>query len=316
MLALDREVSKCMESVRAETRDIQSDVPLRRLIEEIDGLAGRDASALLPAPAARFLTHAIERFGACATGAYAKLLVLTLIAESDSRIRRLALPEAVRTSYPRILERIARGLIPVPNAAYVAAGGDFERDLRLASQLSVPMNASRHMDRSSFIDHSFYRGQGKAQNLRSLMFLVLRLRGLGPLFRVHIDERDLADFSDAGWEQCYLRIAEMLRLNPAVKGVVGTSWTLDPQLDGISPRLTHPRRQHVAHGAFLHCDGPGEIHTRRATGTSATRRRLYEEGKYRPACYTFVWPRQDVLEWAATVSRPAQPGVSCAARRG
>jgi hypothetical protein len=263
-IALDREVSDYMESLRAEVRDIESDVSLRRLIEEIDGLAGRDASPLVPAPAARFLAHALERFGADATGAYAKLLVLTLVAESEPRIRRIELPGSVRALYPRTLDRIAGGLIAAPNAAYAAAGGDFERDLRLASQLSVPMSASRHIDRSSFLDHGFYRGQGKAHNLRCLRFLLLRLRGLGPLFRVHIDERDLADFSDAGWEQCYLRIAEMLRLNPAVKGVVGTSWTLDPQLDEISPKLAYPRRQLVEHHAFLHHDGPGEIHTRRA----------------------------------------------------
>jgi hypothetical protein len=174
----------------------------------------------------------------------------------------------------------------------------------LSAQLTVPLTASRVLDTLTFLPRTFYRDMGLAENLRCLRFLVLRLHGLGPVFRIHIDERDLSEFNDAGWDRAYLRVAEMLRLHPKVKGAVGTSWTLDPQLDHISPRLSYPRRCQVDHGAFLRFEGPSELTTQRALAKSTTRRRLYERGEYVPGAYTIVWPRRDFLRWAASKAKP------------
>jgi hypothetical protein len=134
---------------------------------------------------------------------------------------------------------------------------------------------------------------------------VTRLHGLGPVFRIHIDERDLSEFDEAGWERAYLRAAEMLRLHPKVKGTVGRSWTHDPQLDRISPNLTYPRRQQMAHGAFMRLVGSDGQATKRALLKSATRRRLYERGEYVPTEYRVVWPRRDMLRWSSQCSRPS-----------
>jgi hypothetical protein len=220
------------------------------------------------------------------------------------------LPDSIKALYPSTFHRIARGLTTVPHESYIATHGevgvistghaDFWRDLRLAAQLAVPLTASRALDRMTFLPRTFYRQMGPKENLRCLRFLVLRLHGLGPLFRTHIDERDPSELDDSGWDRAYLRIAEMLRLHRNIKGTVGTSWSLDPRLDHVSPRRSYGRRNMLAHGAFLHVEGPSEIATQRALKKSATRRRAYERGEYIPTTYSVVWPRRDFLRWAAS----------------
>ena len=130
---------------------------------------------------------------------------------------------------------------------------------------------------------------------------MLRLGGRGPLFRMHLDSRHLEEFNLLGRNQCFARIAELLEAMPGVRGLVGTSWFYDPQLERISPHLHYLRKVPMDGGAFLRIDGPGEIHTQRATARSETRRRLYEEGKYSPVCATVVWPRKDLLAWSRTM---------------
>jgi hypothetical protein len=45
--------------------------------------------------------------------------------------------------------------------------------------------------------------------------------------------------------------------------------------------------------------GACDIHgIRDATVYSPHRRRLFEEGKYRPMQYLVVWPRKELLAWA------------------
>lgn len=310
----DLEARDYGESLDVECRALQADVPIDRLVAELDALSGAAASALRPAPAVRLVESATARYGALATGAYGKLLVSKLVGDASSRIRRIPLPESIRAEYPATLARIARGLRGVSHASYVGEHGDFWRDLRLSAQLSVPLTASRVLDRISFLPRTFYRNMGLAEDLRCLGRVAFRLRGLGPVFRVHIDERDMSDFDDAGCERAYLRAAEMLQLYPGVKGAVGTSWTHDPQLDRISPRLTFPRRMQLAHGAFLRREGPSEETTERALRKSATRRGFYERGEYVPVGYTIVWPRRGMLRWAAGIAPAARDRPPAAGR--
>jgi hypothetical protein len=288
--------------LRTESQDLCAQRPIAGVILKIDRASDRDADAAITDLIERLLSEGPEQYGEEEVGAYAKLLVLTLILDMAARLERIKLPQAIKDIYPEKLAHIANGIQHTSHAQYITETGRLRRDLRIAFQLSVPLGGSRYIDRHTYLNHNFYRYKGKWRNLACLSFILTRLRGLGPLFRVHIDDRDLTDFDPAGWDVSYLRAAEMLRMYPQVRGLVGTSWVLDPKLDEISPALGVSRRHFVAEGAFLREDGPGENHTEPALRKSATRRRLYEEGKYIPSCYTFLWARADILKWAARVS--------------
>ena len=48
----------------------------------------------------------------------------------------------------------------------------------------------------------------------------------------------MLEFNPAGYVRFFQRVAELLRRNPRVKGIVGTSWLVDPVLEQISPELS------------------------------------------------------------------------------
>jgi hypothetical protein len=275
-----------------------ADFPIEAVIRRLDGMDGWQRSQLLPPPVEDSVAAISERFGAAVAGCHAKLVVLDMIRRFPERVRRQTLPPSVLALTPEMLTRVLRSLPQADDAAYVGTEGTMAVDTRLAAGLAVPCGRSQLVDLSSYLPATFFRYQGWRTNLKLLGFVLLRLKGRGPLLRVHTDARNLADFTKAGWDRCYLRMAELLRAFPQVLGLVGTSWFYDPQLDWATPQLRY-LRQPLAHGAILRVDGATEVHTAWALAQSRRRRQLYDEGRYRPVCCTLVWPRAGLLRWAA-----------------
>lgn len=212
----------------------------------------------------------------------------------------LALPDSIESLYPRALNRSIHLLESDVEEAYPSRSSDeFVKDARLVMGYSVPAGAQDvdldHGVRSrSLLKHALTTGDPVP--LASLLVSSIRDRW----YEIHTDGRDLADFSEEGWRECYRRIGQLLQADPTAAGVVGTSWFFDPQLADVSPHLAYLRALPVSEGAALIRNGPGELHTRLATSTSRTRRRLFEEGRYTPVCHTIVWPRDALLRWAAS----------------
>jgi hypothetical protein len=113
----------------------------------------------------------------------------------------------------------------------------------------------------------------------------------------------LNDFNERGWDNCFLRIAELLERKKDIRGLVGTSWFYDPQLLKISPRLAYLRQRPLERGAFLLRHRTGSVDIENATMKSETRLRLYQEGKYTPIVLSIVWPRKDLICWADQARR-------------
>lgn len=226
------------------------------------------------------------------------LAISALMLSLAERVKAMSLPISVLQLYPREIGKIRRYISQDPAGAYQSDDDDaFIKDARTVCGLSLPCGAQ-----SAEIDDRV--------RFRSLVKHAVLTRELAPLvqlarpaverhwFGIHTDSRDLQDFNESGWRDCYVRLAELLRWRPSIAGVVGTSWFFDPQLETVSPRLAYLRRIPMDNGAVAIRNGPGPIHTQRATATSESRRKLYEQGKYLPVCYTIAWPRASLLEWA------------------
>lgn len=117
-------------------------------------------------------------------------------------------------------------------------------------------------------------------------------------FRVHTEGRYLDEFDESGWERCYRDLAELFALHPKIAGMAATSWFYDPQLSTISPRLAYLRETPMGGGARLVRHGTSAFDIESATATSATRRSLYEAGRYQPVCCSILWARRDLIAWA------------------
>jgi nifR3 family TIM-barrel protein len=122
--------------------------------------------------------------------------------------------------------------------------------------------------------------------------------------------REIVHFLATGEHLAPPLVAEVRRLLLAhleVRGVVGTSWFFDPQLDAISPRLSYLRKP-LERGAFLVPGRSGAFDIASATVNSDARRQLFEQGHYMPVPQTLVWPRKELLLWARSLDDPARAG--------
>lgn len=211
------------------------------------------------------------------------------------------LPKSVVELLPSATARLADTLCSPAAENYDEASDLYRKDLRFVVGHTVPCGAQDVDLYSSAPWTTLLKNPWPTKIVR-----YLAARGAGVWFRIHTDPRNTAEFDEAGWRRCYLRIAALLETHPAIRGMVGTSWFYDPQLIDISPRLAYLQTDPLSGGAFMLRNGPGEIHTLRATLTSPSRRKLYEEGKYLPVCWSVLWPRQALLNWVAN------GGATCA----
>lgn len=92
--------------------------------------------------------------------------------------------------------------------------------------------------------------------------------------------------------------AEILKMNPEIKGTFGTSWYYDPRVGEISPKLAYIRGMRKQFGGNFFYMGPSEHCTYHATYKFPTRRKLFREGKYLSKDYLLVVPRKILIQAA------------------
>ncbi len=224
-----------------------------------------------------------------------RALVAKLALNLPKMIDKMNLPSSILELYPDAFARLADFLKRPSIDAYNVTSDYFRKDIRFALGLTVPCGTfvvdmfSRYRFRT--VIRSFLRSGNIMVVLR-----YLKIKGYGPWFHMHIDQRYTNDLNEHAHDQMYLRIAELLKRNKHIRGTTGSSWLYDPQLLKISTRHAYIQLRPVERGAFLVRHGKGNVE--QATMTSKSRRRLYEEGKYMPREYSMLWPRKELIAWA------------------
>lgn len=251
----------------------------------------------LPVRSVYALGAAIERVhGVPGRSTFARALIAYLALKQIGHLNRAALPPSVLALYPGAYERLVDYLNENADASYWVGQDAFLKDMRMVGGYSVPCGAQDVDLIGTISKGSGLKAVVKWGEVRKGWTI---FRSGGPSwFNIHTDQRYTEDFNEAGWDRCYVRIADLLTLHPDVKGMVGTSWFYDPQIITVSPRLAYLQSNPVMRGAFLIPHGPGAIHTERATQKSSSRRELFEKGKYLPVCYSLVWQRDAMIAWA------------------
>lgn len=244
-------------------------------------------SAQLKAPATDPATRA----------AYLKRLFVRLLADLPERLAREPLPASIAALIALETERIAGELGSHPDAFYDPDTDAFLKDLGILTLRLLPCGAELAQVRAGVPRSLLLRG-GLAQLLRGLWFFGHRTAGFAPFVSLHMDIRNLAAFTPEGWDQTYLRLADLLRARPQLKGVFGTAWFYDPAMTWVSPHLAYLRERRIEGGAAGFSFGPTEAARANALARSARRRQLVEAGRYTPRSYYLVWPRADLLAWA------------------
>jgi len=227
---------------------------------------------------------------------YNRYVLLALIAGFSADKSRYRLPKSVVALYPGELRRILRQVETFETAFFDAAEDGFRKDLAILTHRLIPIGAEYAEGGAGIPRRLLFTG-GLSQAFKVVWLIAARCGGLRPFFALHAHTLSLERFNPEGWRESYFRLVELLELNPQMKGWVSASWFLDPALETISPHLAYLREVPVEGGAALmfvcrHPDGSSG-----ALSKSATRRRLFAEGKYVPATYMRVWPRAAMLAW-------------------
>jgi len=171
----------------------------------------------------------------------------------------------------------------------------FLKDLAICSSRVLPAGAQ--LVEASGLPRRVALNTGFRNFVEFWRFVAFQLKGLRPLYEIHTNLGNLTDFNPEGWDRCYVRVGQLLKLNTAVNGMIGGSWFYDPVVQEISPNLAYLRQRPEEHHArFFFSREEGE-HSG-ALAKSKTRRQLFDDGKYVPRAYFMVWPRESLIEFS------------------
>lgn len=221
-------------------------------------------------------------------------VVASLVCDLPARLGAMDMPASLLEMYPETVDRLIANLCDTEARTEPENLG---RDLLLSLCLYLPAGAQDIHLNASRGAGMFLREALRTGRIRVLAGL-LRIRAGGGLVDIHTDSRYTTYFNPEGWDKVYHRAADWMKAHSRHQALAATSWFYDPALQEISPRLAYLAGRPLEGGAYRIRNGPGAIHTERATKTSRTRRRLYEEGAYIPTCYTIIWMRGDLIRWS------------------
>lgn len=133
---------------------------------------------------------------------------------------------------------------------------------------------------------------------------VLRLGGVSPMFVPHMPWRKQLVLLERQQLLSYYRMAEAMRRQPQIRGLVAESWIHSPDLPHVSPHLAWVNRVFHEWGGLVVRSGPAEPLSGVFEG-GGLRKRLADEGKFSPTVGLAIWPRRAMLRWAAHYARTA-----------
>lgn len=232
---------------------------------------------------------------------YHRLVLVELIHRARERPELDRLPldlqEIFHINFDRILKKIESGR--VKDGYYLYSEDKFNKDLSICRLKMIPLGAQKVY--AGRMSRSFLFRGGPGQFFKGLKMILFDTCGFTPVYRMHTDSRDrdlMKEFNPDGWLRFFQRTAALLKVNPHVKGLCGSSWFFDPALKDISPEITYIRDLALQCGARIYNQGTNEGAVKDATFMNRNRMELYKEGKYLPKNFLMVLPRNILINWA------------------
>ena len=135
--------------------------------------------------------------------------------------------------------------------------------------------------------------------IRLLSVVALQWRAFHPAFFIHMPVANpVYTLLEREALKSYYRMAQSMKLQPEVKGLIAAAWLHSPATFEVSPHLGWLNKLFAEHGAVIATIGPAASDSGVLVG-SAERQRAFEEKRFKPTIGLIVWSRADVLAWAA-----------------
>ena len=231
-------------------------------------------------------------------GVFERLLLLRAWLTSLDCVRSLPLADSVK----RLICEEARFVAAPPSTKLQHF--DLDRNVfialsKLATLRRFPAG-QLHWEIAGFPRSWVFKVRPRAQP-RLAYYLGMRMRGFAPTFFIHLNanRKDRAALVERESNRSYFRMAQSLALQPEIKGLVASSWLHSPDTMAVSPHLASLNRVFLENGALVTTMGAADpdsgVFTR-----SPERRRLFDQGLFKPTNGLVIWPRAQMLSWATS----------------
>jgi len=217
-----------------------------------------------------------------------------------TRIESLPYPDAVLELIISEFARIRSVCATQANSYFRTENHSLVCDFRIALFSRIPVGP-QHLEIGGIPRSLIYRG-GLSQVVRFCRAWK-QTGGFAPFYQCHMSHtvNSLNFLRLSGPEArdtMFGRIAECLRRNRHIRGMLSCSWLNDPRLDEISPHLSFFRTGVTDKGGLLFRYTIGTEGQKAAIKNSQKRTKLAVLGRYVPVEYIIVWPRRAALDWA------------------
>jgi hypothetical protein len=237
-------------------------------------------------------------------GAFERLLLLRHAERAVKAIPALPVADAVKRLFGEEIRYVAA---PPPRATFDVLKGGFVALAELVTLRRFP--AGQYHWQHSGLPRSWILKVKGRERLTLLYWIARKLKGFGPVFFPHLNpHRKNRWLTENEANRSYYRMAQSLRLQPAVKGLVASSWLRSPDTAKASPHLAWMNRTIESNGGLVVVMGIADPESG-ALARSAARKDLYEAGEFIPTTGLVIWPRDAMLAWADQHPEWSSPGT-------
>jgi hypothetical protein len=306
---MERELQNCIERLQTAMDAISADIckrfPISGYVHDVRHFTALRMHSFFGSRRKRIFNQIGKIYGADSLALYHKLALAHLMKDSLERLPAHSFPKSTINNFFSWYERVMKDFDSLPAGYYDISKFDFKTDIGVCCLKNIPVGGawfvlSHMISPRSFITFDF-------RNLQRLVGgIVIRTGGLSPYYVIHTYPRYIMRFNCRQMNLAYIEIGALMKSNPKIKGIFRKSWLLDPHLQYVSPELCYLREVPVENGAILFKVGATGSDVKDALSLSSNRRKLYNEGKYIPAVYGYIWPRMEFLRWLGTQAEEAK----------
>ena len=287
-------LAEALAALSGDDRTRLQQIPLERAIEIVDSYPRQRLTQVLAKGVPQLERELLSAGGEEWSVAFRRLLLLGLLVGLPERKPMWRIPEVVWRTAEDGFRALLEDLSVSPPARW--NDGDFKKDLAAAQLRAIPVNG-RICEVAIRQVRNDARDATLAERLRLVAYLRTRYWRRAWWLTSH-SWRGFRPARQEAWGVFEINVAALAAVNPEVVGRVGGGWLYDPHLASITPRLSERSTGMVSIGARRFRGVESAETTRLALATSGARRKLYEEGLYRPRNWWVAIRRDDLMRWA------------------
>lgn len=290
---------KLVNKIIAASPQLLNKYPVETLIRLIENQPSGEDYSYINKATRRFnrSLNGILKENKTVIGLYYNLLLLNLITRSAEKLALPNFPDEVVKEINQKFERIVKKIDNwSDNIIYQPLENDkYLKDLALCRMKLIPVGP-QYIEIGKISRRFLFTG-GIKQFFPRMMF-VLQHGGFSRYYKLTTNQLDpdlVGQFSPSGWDKLLLCVAKLLKKNQHIKGVIGTSWFFDPQLETIDPDIAYIREKLVSQGGRLFQHRTDAHTIRDAIFMNNKRKSLYQKNLYKPSNYMMILLRNEFL---------------------